>query len=468
MPGIRKETDMEFQDRKPDSCESAQLQTQPTPATPSAPRASRGDGGDDGVGKDAPSSNTASSSYKQGEEEGKIKILLKGIDSLYLSYQGEIDPAISQALADKKLFAQSRKAKDQAKAVWEVGKHRFEVHDKGQRSGSGGGFAYILEDAAYRILLAATSSRSLPMAYVKVSSAYLAHERPETIFKELKELMTSFGTVEAASLSRVDLFVDFQCNYDMESFPRQCWVTRAGSFNSHARGGHFTGYSIGLGGNISSRLYNKTEEIKKSQKTYFNELWKRGGADDRPIWRQEFEVHREILNELRILDFDSLMRQQGGIWAYATQTWLRLTIPQETDCNRARWPLHPLWQALSNVQWRLDDVPLIRRFSAARTPSVARICRFLLSYVTSFMALQRIRDFDTGASQLVLATRSQQEAHCVKYLGIGFDDWIEEQVAVKAKRFNLPFGEVSAREDGDRSLEDAQAAHDYYLASRGM
>lgn len=96
--------------------------------------------------------------------------------------------------------------------------------------------------------------------------------------------MDSFGNAEAPSLSRVDVFVDFQCDYDMEAFPRVAWVTRAGGFDTHARIGQFTGYSIGMGGNISSRLYNKTLEIKKSNKTYFDELWRRGGVDpERPI-----------------------------------------------------------------------------------------------------------------------------------------------------------------------------------------
>lgn len=439
----------------------------PAPPTPPArtARPAWADGGRGRVPEDAPSSNTASSSYK---EEEKIKILLKGIDSLYFSVQGEIDPGISQELADRKLFAQSKKAEHQARAVWQVGKHRFEVSDKGQRSGSGGGFAYVLEDAAYRICLAATASRALPMAYVKVSSAYLAHEQPATIYREMIEIIQSFGNAEAPSLSRVDIYVDFQCDTDMEGFPRLAWVTRAGGFDTHARMGHFTGYSIGMGGSISSRLYNKTQEIKKSQKTYFDELWQRAGVNpDLPIWRQEFEIHREILNELRILSFDHLLDRLGSIWAYATQVWLRLTVPQISDSNRARWPMHPLWQQLSEVRWRLDDQPLIRRFTMARLPSESRLCRFLLSYITSFMALKNIRDFDEGARQAIEAANRMQEAHCEKYLGIGFDDWIEQEVAVKAMKFNLPFGEIDSAEDVDRELDVELAAIDYFNASRG-
>jgi len=306
------------------------------------------------------------------------------------------------------------------------------------------------------------------MAYVKVSSAYLAHQRPEAIVEELTEIIESFGNAETPTLSRADVFVDFQCDFDMESFKREAWVTRAGGFDTHARIGQFTGYSIGMGGNISGRLYNKTLEIKKSNKTYFDELWRRGGADPlRPIWGQEFEIKRDVINELRIFSFDSLMRNLGGIWAYATQVWLRLTEPQASDSNRARWPMHPLWQALSEVRWRLDDEPMVRRFSMARTPSEARLCRFLVSYVTSYMALKGITAFDTGAEQFLCTARNLQEAHCANRLSIEFEEWIEQQVAVKAKRFNLPFGQASPRDEAELSEEDELEAIDYFDASRG-
>lgn len=129
--------------------------------------------------------------------------------------------------------------------------------------------------------------------------------------------------------------------------------------------------------------------------------------------------------------------------------------------------MHPLWQALSEVCWRLDDQPLIRRFSMARLPSEGRLCRFLISYITSFMALKGIRDFDTGARQAIDAARNMQEAHCTKYLGISFDDWVGMEVAVKAKKFNLPVSEVSARDEVESSVDDELDALDYYKASRG-
>ena len=422
------------------------------------------DGDRDGAIEDAKSSNTASSSYR---DEGKIKILLKGIDSLYLSFQGELDPELNQELSEKKLLAQSRRAKDQLKAQHQVGNHLFEVADRGQRSGSGGGFAYILEDGAYRICLASAASRSLPLAYVKVSSACLAHRHPEEVFDEVSEIIASFGVVDSMTISRVDVFVDFQSDFEMESFRRESWVTRAGGFDTHARAGQFTGYSIGMGGPIGGRLYNKSIEIKKSNKDYFNELWRRSGMDERSVWRLEFEVNREVLSELGIYSAETLLDKLGGIWAYATQAWLRLATPQPNDSNRARWPTHSLWGSLSEVRWRLDDTPLLRRFSPTRTPSEARLLRFFVSYVLSYMALRNLATFDESASAMTLAARAQQEAHCNRYLEMEFEEWACVQAAVRAKRFNLPYGHVSEREEAEASPDQELGTLAYYRASRG-
>ena len=100
------------------------------------------------------------------------------------------------------------------------------------------------------------------MAFVKVSAHYLAHVGPVEAEKRLYALLSQLGEVkESANVSRIDLFVDFQSNVDMESWDRHAWVTRAASINAYAVNGHFSGWSIGLGGVISARLYNKSLEI---------------------------------------------------------------------------------------------------------------------------------------------------------------------------------------------------------------
>lgn len=458
MPGTPKGMDMNQENRR-ETGKPVELQS-PDSLGPADARAARAGG----AGGDAPPSNTASHSYNGN---CYVKILRIGVDSLYLSYHGDMGSDVEADLAGKKLQAQSRDPKERALAQWKIGDHIFEVSDKGQRATGQGGFPYILEDNAYRICLASSTSRSLPLAYVKISSACLAHRGPEAAVEELHDIIDYFGVSDRyPTISRIDLYADFQTNVDMESFSRKAWVTRAKAYDTHARGDQFTGYSIGLGGNISSRLYNKSLEILSSHKTYFLDLWRRAGMiPDQAVWRQEFEVKREVIAQLGIRSFEGLMRDLGGIWGYASQTWLRLTIPQEGDSNRARWPTHPLWEALMAVQWRLDDVPLTRSYSTARVPSVDRLCSLNMSLLTSYMASQKLSGYEAGATAFQAQTQAIHASRAESKYNLPFEDWLAQEVALKAKRFNTLLNVPGT--GGETDEEEDDDAAEYYRASRG-
>ena len=94
---------------------------------------------------------------------GEVKFLRWGIDSLYVSYQGNLFPEVDGKLKTLKAIAQSERYQEQATAQYIVGDHIFEVKDKGSSF-----FSYILEDNAFRIQLS-RPGKSVPMAYVKLS-----------------------------------------------------------------------------------------------------------------------------------------------------------------------------------------------------------------------------------------------------------------------------------------------------------
>ena len=97
-------------------------------------RALRGGGERESV---AMPSNTATNN---SNNEGLIKFLRFGVDSLYLSYQGEIFESVDEKLSKLKLLARSDIQDQQAKAQYKIGDHLFEVKDKGTSM-----FAYILK-----------------------------------------------------------------------------------------------------------------------------------------------------------------------------------------------------------------------------------------------------------------------------------------------------------------------------------
>lgn len=422
-------------------------------------------------------SNTTSHSYggdngkgeeeeREGQEPDRIKILRIGIDSLYLSFQGEILPGIEYALAEKKLLAQSRRKEDQALAQLPVLGHLFEV-----RPGRQGLFPYILEDGAFRISLASGESRKLPFAYAKVSSDLLAHKGPERVLDELITILAELaGEFEIyPTVSRVDLFVDFQTLVDLGELHREAWVTRAAAVDAYARQSQFSGWVIGAGGPISSRLYDKTLEIKqKKHKAYLPELWTRAGMNPkRPVWRQEFQLRREVLDQLGIRSFAGLMQNLGGIWGYATHDWLRLAVPQTTDGNRGRWPTHPMWDQLGEIRWRLDDVPLTRKYSPARVPAQDRLFRLDMAVLTSFMAIHGITNYREGLKAFQEQCEIFHLNRCEGVLNIALEDWVALEVRNKGRLYNSLRNVPSLREESDTPDEVDADAIEYTKQSRG-
>ena len=401
-----------------------------------------------GSGQGAPPSNTAPGTY--GEGEIWTKVLRYGVDSLYLSYEGELYGDIEGRLTLLKMQAQSRNIQDRSKAQLEILGHQFEVWDRGQR-----GFPYILQDNAFRLCIASGMSRSLPMVYAVISSEYLAHKGPEVAQDELRAVVRYLGDgYEFPNISRVDLFVDFQTNADLELPGRHAWVGRARSIAGYSQNDDFTGWAIGQGAVMSARLYNKTIEAQKSNKPWLVPLWSRGGMiQDVPVWRMEFQVMGPVVKELGIRSFVSLLDNLGGVWQYATQDWLRFTLPQAGDTNRRRWPSHPVWDVLANLQWRLDDVPLSRKFSASRVPSMERLERMYMSLLTSFMAAQGITNYRDGVKAFFSATDEHHRSYAKRTQEIELDEWVAREVREKGRKFNTLSNTEETDEGGGGDAE---------------
>ncbi len=158
------------------------------------------------------------------------------------------------------------------KAQLVIGDHVFEVKDK-----SSGLFAFTLADGAFQIRLSAGASKTLPMAYVQVSSGLLAYKPVELIERELRWILEELGDVHAPKVSRIDLFVDFASTDSMEAWDRDAWVTKASAVHQYAEGSTFTGWTVGAGGVLMARLYHKLLECQKSGKEYLLGLWREAG-----------------------------------------------------------------------------------------------------------------------------------------------------------------------------------------------
>lgn len=377
----------------------------------------------------APASNTALANCT--DEDGDTLVLRAGVDSLYLSYPGQLRSDRESQLEHLKALAQSRDTRDQAEAVIELTDHRFEVRDKGK-----GRFPFVLADNWFHLQVSRRHANSLPLVYAQVGSEILTRTGIMPSVIALNGVVMVLGeSLEQPTVSRVDLCVDFTTSTDLESLPRNGWVTRADQFAQHHIRGRFSGFTFGLGGALSCRLYDKTLEIEKSGKTYFHPLWTEAGWDGKAkVWRLEFQYRRDVLRELGVRSTVELQRSLPGLWEYATTRWLRLAIPSTSDDTKSRWPDHPLWSCLSAASWGADRGEPLYRSRKTRLPSDRYLFVNGLGAITSFMARTGLRNVDEAIQAFT------QEAHAyhrrqgrqTKPL----TTYAREKAEAKARRFN--------------------------------
>lgn len=286
--------------------------------------------------------------------------------------------------------------------------------------------------------------------------------------KKINSSIKSTAERQSAHVSRIDLFVDFQSSVDMESWDRNAWVTRASSINAYAVSGQFSGWSVGLGGIISARLYNKLLEIVVSGKDWILPLWQKAGWQaSNMVWRLEFELKREVLTQKGISKLHQVLGNLNGLWSYATTEWLRLTLPSEDDKTRSRWPIHPLWGFLSAVDWEGKGGPLAKRFSPSRSPNDDKLFQIAYSAILSYMAKHGFpaTELYEGAEDFLANAYAYHERKA-NDLGLPFDDFITERLALKHRQYNTAINDPE-QEVKRKAKELAEQARAYCKESDG-
>jgi BMFP domain-containing protein YqiC len=174
------------------------------------------------------------------------------------------------------------------------------------------------------------------------------------------------------------------------------------------------------------------------------------------VWRLEFDIKREVLTQKGLPKLNHVLANLNGLWSYATTEWLRLTLPNPDDKTRSRWPLHPLWGYLSSVDWETNGGPLSSRFNAARLPGDDKLFSMGLSTLISYMAREGIKDLYTG-HEAYIAALYDYHAGKSHYLGLPFDDYIAEKVAIKARLFNSILNGKKPTAEEKQAEQDARA-----------
>lgn len=377
----------------------------------------------------APPCNTAPANYSP---RGIALVLRGGVDSLYLSFPGEISPYWDTRLRLCKEAAAGPFEKDRASAQAALGGHLFEIGAKGA-----GLFAYVLTDNWFRIAVSSSGSHQLPLCYCRISSEVLTLHGQQEAVKTLSAVVSELGVLASGpKVSRVDLCVDFvpECPMDFEN---RAWVRRARKIDQYSDGPNYTGCVIGKGGDILARIYDKTVEIKQSGKKYLRELWAAGSWDGMSaVWRLEFQFKRPFLIGMGLSSEAEVTSAYSRLWTYATAEWLRLTEPLHGNENQSRWPTHPLWQLLQAFVWGSGNQALpLKRVKKDRAPSDDDLFTRGLAPITSFMAREGIYDFEEGCKQFIQGVINYHDSEA-RYFSIGLDAYVEQKVLMKMRRYN--------------------------------
>ena len=338
----------------------------------------------------------------------------------------------------------------------EIGDHLFRVHEHGS-----GRFAYVISDNWFRIAIGRPSAKSMPLAYIQISSESLLLEGIDPVLRDLTVIVNSIAVVEdGPHVSRVDIRCDFVTSIDLSFFGVDAWLTRARDKVKRYVGRRFSGWSIGLGGNVCARLYDKLLELEKSRKWYMRDVWALKGWDGlAPVMRLEFQLERAALVELGVDTVSDLVAKLPALWLYCTTDWLRLKIASASDDTPTRWPDHPFWVEMISA-WTTEPAVLAAvRSRRERIPSDERLFLHGFGGITSFMASRGITDLGEGFGEFIAQAT---EFHVERKMPLG--RYVKSKVLEKGRRYSTIKTRIATAEERE---ETAVATEAYRRASKG-
>lgn len=208
-------------------------------------------------------------------------------------------------------------------------------------------------------------------------------------------------------LSRVDFTFDYQI--EAIDFDENNFVSSANKDNQHRKNRTIQTLRFGEG-DVVLRVYNKIDEIEEnSGKTWFFDLW---GCDSK-VWRIEWQVRKQWLKTFGIRTVADLKERQGDLLRILTHEHTTLRVPN-SDSNRSRWPVHPLWADLQQRVLALECLGVVGEidFESLLDERETRMAISIYGYLKRFGAIQGIRQRSPRVgfkdSLLALETRLQR------------------------------------------------------------
>jgi hypothetical protein len=305
-----------------------------------------------------------------------MRELAGGIDSLVVSFYGGVRKEFVETLETSKGVSQ-RLGRD---CTVVLGDEIFSVSPRG------------LVRMAYRLnhqfgVLGVSDSPSFPVLRWQPRAEFLHAVGPLVALQWIKERCAEEFWWNRELVSRVDLHADYQgigfSRIEIENF-----VLKSSHQSIEKEHEVFTGFRFGKrsSGTMVGRIYDKSAEIQSKGGEYWYSLWGDRWEPDEVVWRVEFEMHRTVLKELGITNFESLTERVPGLWAYASQKWLTLREPGE-DRTRSRWQLDARWIKIQESFLGSHTLPLERIRETQRHRELKETIPFVAAQVVRLSAL---------------------------------------------------------------------------------
>lgn len=292
-------------------------------------------------------------------------VLWAGIDTLEVSYTGQVPNVVRADLSEAKESARSTRHP----VVWDFGGDRLGIQATGLKP-----WTWLACGPDYHLRL----GKAAPAASVRLLSLGLASLGPAVLMDRATDALASVGSFGRPRVSRMDVAVDFQgWTPDMAQMSGMvCGATFRPVYPSVD---HPETWQYGRG-EIVVRLYNKTAECA-AKGSHWPAYWEGvdGYKPDEDVWRLEVQVRGEFLRECG-LDTPAECLEAAGSVFLAGLAWADLRVPGKAK-KKARWRAHPVWESLREC-WAFSDPAVRCRDGAAAAGALA-----LLPQVSGLMVL---------------------------------------------------------------------------------
>jgi len=317
-----------------------------------------------------------------------LRVLRAAVDTLEVSFSGEVLDEVAEALDQKKSMA------FESPQAFLAGFHEMMVMGKA--------FAFWrwrLASPEFSIVMKKGGGPSGVTAQVRFSAWGLANRELSDLWFLARLTMEHLGSFKPLSVSRCDVCVDFQ-GWEPTPADLAGIVCPAAYRATHGTEKQVQTFQYGKGPMVL-RIYDKTAELESSHKEWFRQVWAlcEGYDPSLPVTRVEAQMRRQVLGELHIDCVEQVIENPGALLDYGLR-WCQLRVPSG-DATKSRWPEDPRWTHLREAVF--GGTPLGRSPKVSSLMSLDRAKAQLIGLAATAGAYFGTTDYLKALQQLSFA-----------------------------------------------------------------